>query len=65
VVARQLVAAVGADEEHRQGCHGTGQRAEEVVAGRVGPLQIVEEDDERPRLARRPENSRSWSNNVI
>jgi len=48
VVARKLVAAVTADEHDRDIARGVGQRGQQAERGLVGPLQVVEEQRERP-----------------
>ena len=48
VVARKLVAAVTADQRDRDVAHGFGQRGQQAERGLVGPLQVVEEQRERP-----------------
>ena len=51
VVARQAVGAVGGDDQDRQLPQRLGQRGEQLERGLVGPLQVVEDEDQRP-LAR-------------
>ena len=48
VVARKLVAAVTADQHDRDIARGVGQRGQQAERGLVGPLQVVEEQRERP-----------------
>ena len=54
VVARELVAAVTADQHDRDIARGVGQSGQQAERGLVGPLQVVEEQRERPAAARRP-----------
>ena len=49
--ARDVVGAVGADDEQRQLVQARGQRRQELERGLVGPLQVVEQH--RRRAARR------------
>ena len=49
MAARQLVAAVGADQQERQTRRVPGQGRKQLERGGVGPLQVVEEDAGRRR----------------
>ena len=48
VTARHLVGAVGRDQQERRGGETAGGDAQEVERGVVGPVQVVEEEHERP-----------------
>jgi hypothetical protein len=55
VAARQLVAAVGADDEQRHAGRQGGQRGQHLDRGCVRPVQIVEEHERRARGRKRRE----------
>ena len=45
-----IVAAVDTDEQHRPRGDRTRQGANQILACRVGPLQVIEQDDDRSAL---------------
>src|SRR4051794_5407508 len=47
MAARQFVGTVGGDDEERQRRGGAGEEAEEIEARRIGPMEVVEQEDER------------------
>jgi hypothetical protein len=48
MAARQLVGAIRGEQQERQGGEVACQGAQQVEGGGIGPVQVVEEDDERP-----------------
>jgi hypothetical protein len=47
VAARQLVCPVGGDQQERQVGRLAADEAQEVEGGRIAPVEVIEEEDER------------------
>jgi hypothetical protein len=49
VVAVQFIVAIGAEDKERYRRESAGEKAEQIETGRVGPMEVFEDQDTRPR----------------